>query len=342
MALTPTGGFAAISQKSPAGPLARKQLVRNSDGSVSLQYVDNQTGQQLNSLQGYNLVEANNYLQLDDLGLDPLQEPEKKETTAEAVKKPVMEQRQGGDSDNSSDPSGQGFARSSTNNFGYIDKPGFMGFASAIPGPLGMLGKVANVGINMNNTGAVNEARSMMGLPKQSFVENAKSTVKDQHGQIGDVKIETPQGTKQYPVGFEAQDKFGRTNLTPQEAVLRANAHQTDLSLASKPEVKSDIDKFKSEFPEARQGIFSKVTSAAENFIDNLFGRDNDSYDFSANQGRGELFDRSKGFDYFPDAPAAPSGNPTHSQERERDFSGGFSGSSQADRAAASGGGGLY
>ena len=332
MALQPTGGFAAISQKPPAGPLARKQLVRNPDGSVSLQYIDNNTGQKLPSLDGYNLVEASNYLQLEDLGLDPLQQT--KETTAEVVKKkPIAEQREGGDSDSFSDPSGQGFARGGpTNNFGYIDKPGWMGFASAIPGPVGLAGKAANIGINAMNTSAVNEARSMMGLPKQSFMENVKSTVKDQHGQIGDVKIQTPQGIAQYPVGFEAQDKHGRTNMTPQEASLRARANQSDLSLASKPEVKSSVSDFKAEYPNERQGLLSKV----EGFIDNLFGRDSESSYASG----------------FPDAPAAPSSrdagsrptasSPAGGAQAAGGFNDGSRGDSQADRAAASGGAGLY
>jgi len=337
MALTNNGtdisksGFAAISKQTPKGPLARKQLVRNPDGSVTLRYVDNDTGQTLSSLQGYNLVEANNYLQLDDLGLDPIKDDPKEQTTAEKVVKPDN-QRFGGDSDNSSAPSG-GRSRNGgpTDNFGYINKPGFMGFAGAIPGPIGLAGKAVNLGINAMNTGAVNQARSMMGLPKQSFMESVKSTVRDQHGQIGDVKIETPQGTAQYPVGFEALDKNGRTNMTPQEAALRARANETPISLASKNETKTAVKDFKQANPEADKGLFSSFTDRVTGFLDNLFGRDSD-------YGSG-----------FPDAPAAPenhnasmTGN--HAIERERDFSMSSGGglSSQAERAASSGGGGLY
>ena len=329
-------GFAAISKEPPKGPLARKQLVRNADGTVTLRYVDNDTGLQLQSLDGYNLVEANNYMSLDDLNLNPLSE-EKEQTVANEVKKPPIpdNQRVGGDSDSASQPMGNagGFA-GPTNNFGYMNKPGWAGLAGAIPGPIGFMGKAANVAINASNTSAMNKARDLMGLPKQSFAESFKSTIKDQHGQIGDVKLETPQGVAQYPVGFEAQDKFGRTNMTPQEAALRGRANQSPLSLATRTDVKSAVEDFKKENPEERQGLFSQFTSAASNFIDNLFGRDDTSRSGYGDSGSG-------GFS-LPDHAPVPEARPSaHSMERERDFSGGGEYSSQAE-AAMSKGGGLY
>lgn len=266
-------GFAAISKPtlSPTGPQARKQLVRNPDGSVTLQYVDNNTGAPLDSLQGYTIVEASNYMTLDDLGLNPVKETEDdKESPASQIIKQTQNQSFGGsDSGGDSSASG-GRARSGgpVNNFGYIDKPGWMGLAGALPGAGGLIGKGVNLGINVNNTVAMNKARDLMDVPSQGFMGNVKSSLKDQHGQIGDFKI----GPTQYAVGFEAVDKYGRTNLTPQEALNRSRALGVPITQASRTEVKSAISEFKSEFPKS-QGLISKFATGAESFIDNLFGR---------------------------------------------------------------------
>lgn len=107
-----------------------------------------------------------------------------------------------------------------TDNYGYINKPGIMGAASMIPGPIGAIGKVANTMVNLNNTSAVEQARASMGLEPLSARQVIGSALKDKHGQVADVDINgVPHST-----GFEALSPSGATNLTPAEASKRAQA----------------------------------------------------------------------------------------------------------------------
>jgi len=104
-------------------------------------------------------------------------------------------------------------------NYGYIDKPGIMGFTSFLPGPIGTASRVTSGMINQGNNQAIRRGREAIGLDnaKLSFIRDVLKSPKD--GKIADVKIgENPQT---YPVGFEAQDANKKTTLTPNEARMR-------------------------------------------------------------------------------------------------------------------------
>lgn len=103
-------------------------------------------------------------------------------------------------------------------NYGYINKPGYMSFLGMAPVPgAGMAATALNTGINMGNNQAIRTAQRMLGIPteKPSLVKDMVKSPKD--GFIGDLPI---QG-KNYPVGFEGQTKDNRTTLTPEEARKR-------------------------------------------------------------------------------------------------------------------------
>src|SRR5687768_16343649 len=218
--LKPTGGFMAISPPAPTGPLAIRKLVRGPDGTMQTVMVDARTNQPISDPNGYNIVENGNYLDPNALAQVAPVTPteEEKPTTAENI---LDDNRQGSGSDRS--PSGLADPRDSVgrrgveDNFGYVNKPGFMGLANFMPGPLGLAAKAANVGINVNNQMATNEARSMLGLDGVGAFGNVKGAIKDNHGQVADVNI----GKNTYSVGFEALSPTGQTNLTPQEAARR-------------------------------------------------------------------------------------------------------------------------
>jgi hypothetical protein len=110
-------------------------------------------------------------------------------------------------------------------NRGYINKPAWAKYANFLPGVPGMVAKAVNTGINITNTSAVASARKAMGLKPQSIGQTLKSAAIDQQGQIARVNI----GEGQYTVGFESLDKYGRTNMTPEEAMARARALGTTI-----------------------------------------------------------------------------------------------------------------
>jgi hypothetical protein len=247
-----------------SGPTAKRRVITGPDGTPHVVYIDATTGAEVQNLNGYSIISAGNEADLESLGLSPT-EDKKEDTVAQETIKSVSPKkslpsdsdgRQGSSSGNV--PSG----RNQANNFGYMNKPTGMGLASAIPGPIGWAGKAANTAVNMNNTAAVNAARGVMGLDKQSVGGNIKSTLKDNKGFVADVKA----GTGTYPVGLEAIDKRGMTTMTPQEASLRAAANQTKVSLANDDEIAQMERDFESNYGE-KKGFLSKATS----FIDNMF-----------------------------------------------------------------------
>lgn len=329
-------GFAAISPKPPVGKMARRKVVRMPDGSVSTVFIDNETGQELPNTTGYNIIESSNYLDLDTLGLNPLSENQ--ETTSAEVKKNILPKKQGETESNfragKDVGQGGGFASRGNplENFGYINKPDWMKFTTAAPGMLGMIGKAANLGVNANNTAAVSEARKMIGLPEQTLGEKVKGTIKDQKGQVADVKIRD----NQYSVGFEALSPSGRTNLTPQEARTRGLT-QGGIELATRQEQKSADREFLNDFPERDRSGLSRFFDGIKSAADKIFGGSETMERVLGTSPR-----ESSGNNVFPEAPKAQPNN--FQKEYNRDRQGGFGGSlsPQADRAISEGRGGLY
>lgn len=273
--LKPTGGFAAITPQQPKGPMAITKVVRGPNGTMQTIYVDAKTGQELSGLGGYTIWNSQNYL---DPNFEQEPETEKpKETTAE---KTVTEAREIGRGGRDSSEGSGGFASPKgdvQNNYGYINKPSGMGFASMLPGPLGMAAKAVNTGINMNNVSAVNEARKSIGLEDQGFMGRLGGTFKDKQGQVANVTM----NDENYSVGFEAMSPTGRTNLTPQEARQRMNYMGTQLTETPKEQVKQDEEAFQRENPKAT-GFLADVKNTISSIFDsvNPFNDDEDLNQF--------------------------------------------------------------
>ncbi len=108
---------------------------------------------------------------------------------------------------------------SAADNYGYINKPGYLSFLGMAPVPgAGMASMALNTGINLGNNHAIRTAQKMLGIPspKANFAKDMIRSPKD--GFIGNIPI----NNKDYPVGFEAQNKEDQTTLTPEEARKRS------------------------------------------------------------------------------------------------------------------------
>lgn len=157
--------------------------------------------------------------------------------------------------------------RSMSNNFGYASKPGWMGLASMAPGPAGLAMKAGSLAMNVNNRQAIQDARQTIGLEHKN---NFGSFINDQKGLVGNVNFANPQNPDQnetVPVGFEAQDKYGRTMMTPNEARNRALANPGTMTEATPQDVKDAAANFKAQGlePQKAQSIGSKM-------LGNMFG----------------------------------------------------------------------
>lgn len=258
-------GFMAIQPPAIQPPYARRKLVRGPDGTVQVVYVDQQ-GNTIENLAGYNIAESGNYYNPDSLGRNDTPGATNEKSNQQSTARSVIQETTRGERSDAQPGSGN-FGRSQANNFGYIDKPGFMGFTGMLPGPLGLAGKGANAAINANNVAAVNAARGMLGLPGTGLGGSIKGTLKDNKGQVADVTL----GSSTYatPVGLEALSPSGMTNMTPQEAALRAQA-VGGIQLATDEQVAARNAAFDAEF--GKPGFLGRISTVANNFIDDLFG----------------------------------------------------------------------
>lgn len=268
---------------------AIRKLQRNPDGTVSVVYIDASTGQPVQNLSGYQIADLNNEASLEDLGIDPVSEQNKEETEAEKV---INHSRDGGENQGATHEAYNGVGRTESNNFGYFDKPTGTGLALGMLG--GTFGTIVDKGINLNNAIAMEDARKVAGISNDSpfgFIKDAMMGTKD--GRVGDVKI----GDQQYSVGLEAQDKFGRTTLTPEEARERALITGQTPTAASKADVKSSIESFRATNKTGRNntiagalaGGVSDMVSGFNNFFSDIFGGGEKDW---------------KGDSYYPDAPS--------------------------------------
>lgn len=241
-------------------------LVRGEDGLNKTIYVDPETGKVVDDISNRNVRDQFSR-NLDELGLLPKEEEKKK--TGEAKKQERRDPFPRNTAGGFEGPSGyegineqefSGKKATAANNYGYIDKPAAMGFASFLPGPLGMVGKAANVAINANNVGATNKARSMLGMEEKLGIGGL---VRDQKGYIGDI---TYQGETS-PVGFEALTRDGRTTLTPDEARMRQQL--AGAKEATSAETKANKKEFRKENPRSLiSRVFGGVTDAASSVTD--------------------------------------------------------------------------
>lgn len=287
-----TGGAAAIQpQPTPAGPKAKRKVVQGPDGTPHVVYVDLDTGQELQNLSGYHIVENANYMDLDSLGLSPTAQDTDQKTVAKTTidsLNPMDSVGRGSDRSDARSTNSIG-SRSPANNFGYINQPTGLGIASMVPGMVGTAAKVAKAGIGLNNNAAVNSARGMMGLPDQSLGQSLKGAVKDQKGHVADVNV----NNAMYSVGLEALDKRGMTTMTPDEASKRARANNVNVELADDDMVAQKEREFDAEFGKSK-GIIGGFVSKASSFIDSIFGREDETSALIRDQNSGSNFSPSR------------------------------------------------
>lgn len=238
----------------PKKPYAVPRVVRKEDGMNKTVWVDAKTGVEVADLGAYNLLDGSNS-NVSELGLvREVTEEEQAQVEAEGGKPPENTGmlHDGAFERGNTNISGTPTERTMANNFGYVNRPGAMKLAGFLPGPLGMVGKVANVGLNIGNKEAVDAAQGVLGFTNQQ--SRIGQYLTDTKGYVGDL---TYSGVTS-PVGLESEDKLGRTTLTPNEARMRqqlAAARQ-----ATEEETKANIEKYGAET--GKRGI-----------LGNLFGK---------------------------------------------------------------------
>ena len=204
---------------------ALPKMMRGEDGRQKTVFIDMDTGEQIpyENLEEYTVVTAGgtDYYDPTPDGTDTdADENDQNPSGGKGLGSKKPSNRSDGGQRERQEAAGYSYGSKGGKGTGggkYINKPGWMKFASLIPGPIGMAAKAANVAVNVNNTNEVNEARKSMGLEPLGVGGAVKGALIDQHGQIARVDI----NGNQYSVGFEAEDKYGRPNLTPREAWAR-------------------------------------------------------------------------------------------------------------------------
>lgn len=202
---------------------AIRRLVRADDGIIRVVYVDLGTFQPVTDLTGYTVLEPDNAI--EDVRPDEI--PEGSEavagpdevppevTTADELKEFIAR----GGQPTEAATGMTGLERDVTNNFGYFDKPTGLGLASALPGPLGMVGKAVNAGINANNMTASEKARGYLGLDPSSTFGKVKGVLSDNQGVVSK---KANIGGYDYGITFGGVNPNGTTSLTPDEARTRS------------------------------------------------------------------------------------------------------------------------
>lgn len=283
-------------------PYARRKLIRNPDGTTRVAYVDIRTGKEVNP-KGYQVIEADNTVDTTQTGTQTQTGQNVNTPTGVNPQDPsVAESMIKHTNESASDPNST-VSGNTMSQYGYTNKPAAMGFAGMLPGPLGLAGKLANVGVNVANTQAVNEQRAALGMDPNSTAKNIGSGLFDQKGYIGDVSQKAPDGTTNTtPVGFEATDKYNRTTYTPEEA--RRHEILAGAAPATEEEKQNAIGSFQGQFPE-QGSFFSKLQETGKNFMNNIFGGPTQNGSTNAGSTNGG----------YPDAPTNTGGNVDNSPD---------------------------
>lgn len=332
---------------------ALRKLKRMPDGRMTTVFVDAQTGQEVANPSGYQIITAGNQVQGGLPSPSPAEETKEKETTSQAIVKQTTNAGDSGGSDPTPYSGGKGSTASPDNNFGYINKPGFVNALSFAPGMFGMAGKAVNAGINTANLAAVNAARQHYAMPGLGFKDSVRGFVRGPDPYIG--QVQTSPTSPQYNVSLNPNKEFGKQySFSPAEidfmtadqmnpnTTTFADAIGYDTSNVSfdRPERLGFMDRmagFKTQQQANAAGPMDRIgglVSRAGNFFDNLFG--GGSGPRQSQMSTGQLGWTTPGWDdnrYTPgpsygpnDFPDAPSGG------------GGFTGSPAHGAAGARGG----
>lgn len=263
------GGASVINTPTPKGPLAIPKLIRGEDGLMHTVYVDAYTGQQLSSLEGYSVLSgAGNYSaapQGTGLGLPDWLSGLGSGGGGGSYGGPPA---RGFFNDDNDDEEGPMPSKSSLEAGGknwkpgeYINKPDWIKYAAMLPGVGGKIAKVASTAANVNNVKAVNDSRKALGIDPLSTKDKIKGTLRDQKGQVADVKI----NNQKYSVGFEAMSPEGRTNLTPEEARKRSLTLGGIQEIERRPDVEGSV--------EAKGSPMERLTGLKEGWVGDYLDR---------------------------------------------------------------------
>ena len=201
-------------------PFALPFLSRDDNGQVVTVYIDALTGTPISDLKGYTVLTQSQaqavlpeFIKKTDSSDIPEDITEPTRTEKALTDDPHT---------NEMDTSGGTPNQNINDNFGYISKPGLAGIALGTLG--GPLGKLANVGWNVNNKTAVDTARTALGLANPTGKAALKSDIKGAlKGDKGQISRAATINNKDYHIGFEALSPDKKTNLTVAEAQKRAN-----------------------------------------------------------------------------------------------------------------------
>lgn len=240
---------------------AVRKIVRNSDGTTGIIYVDPKTGQQINNPEGYNIVEARNNTNPPGGTVQSQEKPPEKGFSEKFIDNTVRPENGGAQTD-----SNRG---TMADQYGYTNKPGWAGLVGLVPGPIGLLGKLGNIGINAANTAAVNNQKEVLGFAQPTGLQNIGSALSDKHGYIGDATYGIGDNQRTTPVSFEGVDPVGRTTLTPNEARMR-NELDPSFQQATVAQVANARDAYESKY--GTTGFLGGLANAAKGFFGNLFG----------------------------------------------------------------------
>lgn len=324
-------------------PVAVRRLVKGPDGVTRVMFVDPKTGAQIKNPAGYQIVDARNQSdfgrQINQGGNQQGQQPEVqtpqgadqgvKPDTPQSLSQRLVSGDFRGERPAIAAAAQSGTPQTMTSKaqFGenYINKPGWAGFAGMLPGPLGLVGTAANMGVNANNTAAVNNQRETLGFANKSALSNVGSTLMDKQGYIGDQYDSRSQNVT--PVGFEANDKFGRTTFTPEEARMRNEIAPKDtVREATAAETSNAVSAYQDQY--GTKGFLSALSTAAKGIFSGLFG----STPSSSNQPSGGVSSKAVnpmatnngGYrSGFPDTPSKPTQTTSNNQQYDRDSQGG-------------------
>lgn len=296
-------------------PYARKKVIRKADGTTQVVYEDVRTGKVVNP-QGYTVIQSDNNISTVTAPTQgqTLAKPSNQDNQDKTATEEILASH--GKDSVSADTTSQAGAS-------YYNKPGWMGFTSMLPGPIGAVAKLGNLGVNASNTSAVNDQREALGFAPNSTAKNIGSSLFDQNGYIGDLSTTKTDGTvSTAPVSFEATDKNQRTAYTPDEA--RMHEQLAGSKPATDPEVQGAIGTFNNKFPEQKpSGFLSGLTTAAKGLFGGIFGSSNPTPTTGSGiytGGQTPSVD-SHGFPSKPDAPTNGIGSP---DDRDHTTNGGY------------------
>lgn len=254
--------------------VAVREMVTGEDGTIKVIYVDPNTGQQIDNPTGYNIIEARNVSDTRFSHHDP--KTREDNTPKPTVTQQVMDPT--GHSGNSNisaalTPSRNEEQRRAEFGKDYYNKPGLMGLAGFLPGIMGTIGTAANLGINANNNAAVNNQRENLGFAPKSALQNVGGIISDKHGYIGDQSYNGEGNERVTPVSFEAEDKYGRTTLTPDEARMREQLNPSAYDEATQAESENAVKSYEQQY--GTKGWLSGLTNTMKSYFSET--PDNDS-----------------------------------------------------------------